>query len=177
MGGAKDYRCIWLRNRFIKKRIQDDFTARQERIAEYIDQKSQDVGKAEGFPVSSTSYQECLKKRVKAGASIPSDLHTGIPRLKQWIEESTFDAREKHLDSMLLSLHRIINDVSRWCDEQAAEKLHFSRVEVDGIVQRSGANFKQQIADTFRLLSNDIKNMVNFGENEIKTSQCDRLAR
>lgn len=174
--GHKNHRCIWLRNKFIKKRIQDDFAARHKIMVKSMGEQPRGMDTVEVFPVSSTAYQDFLK-RLTPGAAIPSGLHTGIPRLKQWIDESTFDSREKHLDIMLLSLKRMSNDVSRWCDEQAAEKLYFSRVDVDGIIQRSGITYGAQIAEMLRRLGNNIKDMVNFGDNEIKTSQCDKVGR
>ncbi|KAK0629060.1 hypothetical protein B0T17DRAFT_574379 [Bombardia bombarda] len=109
----KMHRCVWLRNEFIKKRIQLDLKRQQNKLAREVGGKPQNDNSVEVFPVSPKAFRYLLMKQ-KMVLGFPSELYTGIPRLRQWLDKATLDTREHHLDLLLQSLQRIFHGIREW---------------------------------------------------------------
>ena len=167
----KMWRIIWLRGNRLKDRLKKDCDKRQKTMLDDKTHPIQYKGSIEIFPVCAKAYQHCLSRSVKPGAFIPTELHSGIPRLKQWIEESSFAKREKHLDALLSPLNRIYSDLERWCSDQPGGKVQFSRVELDEMLRSSAAASKKQIDDIFKSLMNTIQTLVSMGDKETRSKK------
>lgn len=167
----KMYRCIWLRDNSLVGRLKKDCDNRQKAMLEGKKHPAQYQGSIKIFPVCARAYQDCLRRSLKPGAFIPTELHSGVPRLMQWIEESSFAEREKHLDALLFPLKRILNDVERWCSDQPGGKVQFSRVELDEMLRSSAAASKKQIDDIFKSLMDTIQTLVSMGDKETRSKK------
>ncbi|KAK3998305.1 hypothetical protein QBC44DRAFT_228324 [Cladorrhinum sp. PSN332] len=114
------HRCVWLRNAYIKKRIQADFTKRQKKLRSRaaITQGSgrMNDGAIEVFPVCAAAFRDLLEENKRPQPGFPSKAYTGIPRLRQWLDEATLGHREAHLDSILLTLQRLFKAIERWSE-------------------------------------------------------------
>jgi hypothetical protein len=67
---------------------------------------------------------------------------TGIPRLRQWLADSTLERREKHLDVLLNSLRRLFLSIQSWSNNFCGtQTLVFSRDSVEDLLSRVNTKF------------------------------------
>ncbi|KAM7204938.1 hypothetical protein V8F20_003400 [Naviculisporaceae sp. PSN 640] len=155
----KTHRCIWLRNKYLEKRIVADFARRQKKLTANIPRLPRYDGSVDVFPVSARAYQDIQNPGPTHRGnfpSFPSKLYTGIPRLRQWIEENTCEERDTHLDSQLASLNRILMDINNWCDEQPGGKVKFPREEVTEVLD-STCRVYGKLQDKKDMISDRVK--------------------
>lgn len=133
--GRKKFRCVGIRNRYIKTRIQMDFARRQRKLlrAAAYDRNKYD-GSVEVFPVCAAAFRDLLEKK-KPMLGFPSKPYTGVPKLRQWLGDAVLGHRERHLDTVLRGLQRLYDGVRCWSDDNNGEKVCFSRDEIESILQ------------------------------------------
>jgi len=139
----RKYRCVGIRNQYIKKRIQMDFCRRQKkltRLAEH-DREKYD-GSVEVFPVCAAAFRDLLKDK-KPMLGFPSKLYTGVPRLRQWLGEAVFVYREEHLDSVLLGLQRLYDGIRCWSDDTSRGMVYFSRTDIQSLLKSSHDKYQK----------------------------------
>ena len=139
----RKYRCVGIRNQYIKKRIQMDFCRRQKkltRLAEH-DREKYD-GSVEVFPVCAAAFRDLLKDK-KPMPGFPSKLYTGVPRLRQWLGEAVFVYREEHLDSVLLGLQRLYDGIRCWSDDTSRGMVYFSRTDIQSLLKSSHDKYQK----------------------------------
>lgn len=140
----RKYRCVWLRNQYITKRVRGDFARRQKklsRLANY-DRKKYD-GSIEVFPVSASAFTDLLKRNKKPMNGFPSRLYTGIPRFRQWVDEAVFPYRENHLDSILGALQRLHDGIRRWSDDDTRGAVVLSRQQIESLLEDSHDKYRE----------------------------------
>lgn len=138
----RKHRCVWIRNQYIKRRIQMDFGRRQRKLTRLSRHDSQKYdGSVEVLPVSAIAFRDLLKKK-KPMPGFPSKPYTGIPTLRQWMEKAVFAYREDHLDSILRGLQRLYDGIRCWSDDKSRGKVHFSRREIEALLQYSHDKYR-----------------------------------
>jgi hypothetical protein len=138
----RKHRCVWIRNQYIKRRIQMDFGRRQRKLTRLSRHDSQKYdGSVEVLPVSAIAFRDLLKKK-KPMPGFPSKSYTGIPTLRQWMEKAVFAYREDHLDSILRGLQRLYDGIRCWSDDKSRGKVHFSRREIEALLQYSHDKYR-----------------------------------
>jgi hypothetical protein len=130
-----------MRNEHIEKAIKKDFARRQKALLrDGRKNPKQYDGSVDIIPVSATAYRDLLKGRKAAG--FPTKNHTGIPRLRQWLVDSTVEQREEHLDTMLNALRRLLNSGIQWLMKNSSDlALEFPRQAVEDAISKSHAQF------------------------------------
>jgi hypothetical protein len=136
--GLKKYRCIQMRNRRIKMRLCADFVRRQRKLARLAEHDNDKFhGSIEVFPVSAEAFCHLLREK-KAMFGFPSELSsTGIPKLRQWLDEAVLVHREEHLDLMLRASRRLYHGIKCWSDDDSRGIVHFSHTEAERLLQSS----------------------------------------
>ena len=138
----RKYRCIEIRNQYIKNRIQLDFSRRQKKLARLTEHDSGKYdGSVEVFPVSGAAFR-CLLKDKKPMPGFPSKPSTGIPALRTWLGEAAFVYREEHLDSMLHGLSRLHDGIRSWSDDTSQGKVSFSRKDLEALLKLTHDNYR-----------------------------------
>lgn len=109
--------AISLRNKFVQARIRKDFQRRQRRVV-VKDKKCLYDGTVEIFPVSTVGYWTSCVANLEPIIGFPTLNHSGIPKLKQWLHEATFQTREDQLDRTLSGLSRLFSSMHGWARKQ-----------------------------------------------------------
>lgn len=144
----RKHRCIWIRNQYIKGRIQTDFARRQRKLTRLSQHDSQKYdGSVHVFPVCAAGFRDLLENK-KPMPGFPSKSYTGVPRLRQWLGEAVFSYREKHLDSVLCGLKRLHDGIRCWSDDNSRGMVCFSRSEVETLLQSSHDKYRKVSAVT-----------------------------
>ncbi len=134
------WRCVSLRNQYIEGRIKLNFAGRQKKVAQGKQHGNEYDGSVDVIPVSATAFRDHLVGREPMG--FPTKLHTGIPRLRQWLADSTLERREEHLDGMLNSLQRLFRSIEHWAlINGGGQSIRFSRGAVEDLFRRTHAQF------------------------------------
>jgi hypothetical protein len=125
-----------MRNTHITEAIKRDFAQRQAKLARDMGHNNVPDGSIDVIPVSARAFRDYLKGREFPGFPTPS--HTGIPRLRQWFEDSTLERREEHLDALLNSLLRLFLTIQTWSDTNCGRQaVRFSREAVQELLFRT----------------------------------------
>jgi hypothetical protein len=146
----KKFRCVGLRNQYIKKRIQADFARRQRKLTRLAEHDSDKYdGSVEVFPVCASAFRDLLKGK-KPIPGFPSKLYTGVPGLRQWLEDAVLVYREEHLDRALLGLQRLHDGIKCWSDDNSRGMVRFSRKEIERLLQSSHEKYRKVSAASER---------------------------
>ncbi len=138
----RKYRCIGIRNQYIKNRIQQDFSRRQRKLARLTEHdKEKYDGSVEVFPVSGAAIRYLLKDK-KPILGFPSKPYTGIPALREWLGKAAFVYREEHLDSVLHGLSRLHDGIRSWSDDTSQGKVSFSRQDLEALLKLIHDNYR-----------------------------------
>lgn len=105
--------AVSIRNRSISERIQKEFRGRQAATRSSKDDYSY-ADTVKVFPTSARAFQQVRHPGGGKAAGFPTEMHTGIPRFKQWLLEVTFKKREKNLDAILNQLSSLFVKVQTW---------------------------------------------------------------
>lgn len=105
--------AVYIRNRTVSELIQKVFQGRHALTQSSKDDHSY-ADAVEVFPTSACAFQEIRHLGGVKKTGFPTERHTGIPRLKQWLFEVTFHQREKHLDAMLNKLSGLFVRIQTW---------------------------------------------------------------
>ena len=95
--------AVSMRNRDIADRIQKSFLKRQQ-DARLLERDELHDGAVEVFGTSARAYWKSKHPDGEKARGFPDEIHSGIPRLKQWLFESMFSQRERQLDTTLNGL-------------------------------------------------------------------------
>ncbi len=99
-------------------------------------------GSVDVLPVSSKAYHE-IKKEQKGMPGFQSANFTGIPRLRQWLAEMTLEQREKHLDSVLKTIHRLFTHVASWSENQKKGLVVFPRKKLESALRETHEKYRK----------------------------------
>lgn len=105
--------AIYIRGRYVVERAQEDFRGRQAAKKSIEDNKIH-TDTVQVFPTSARSFQGMQHAGSAKEAGFPTELHTGIPRLKQWLFEATLKKRENHLDTILTQMLILFSRIQHW---------------------------------------------------------------
>ncbi|KAM0270656.1 hypothetical protein ACHAQH_009338 [Verticillium albo-atrum] len=125
--------CTRTRNKFVQKRIQDDFRARQKKFrgSRKIRKRAALDSKIEVIPVSSVAFWRLRSDEAQL-PGFPREAYTGIPRTKQWLWEATAESREQHLDTVLNSYAKLLNWIRQWSqDEDEEANIVFTKRDIE----------------------------------------------
>ncbi|KAK4241501.1 hypothetical protein C8A03DRAFT_30363 [Achaetomium macrosporum] len=171
----RKYRCVWIRNQYIKKRICTDFARRQSKLARLAeDDKEKYDGSVEVFPVCAGAFQELLKGK-KPMPGFPSKLYTGIPRLRQWLCDAVLAHREEYLNSVLSGLQQLYDDIRRWSDDNPSTVL-FSRDKVSSLLQAIHDKYLNKMAAALTRYEYETRQSSPFRHKEEKLASCKSAA-
>lgn len=95
--------AVSMRNRDIAERIQNSFFKRQQDASLLKSDELHD-GTVEVFGTSARAYWKSKHPDGEKARGFPDEIHSGIPRLRQWLLEAMFRQREKQLDMTLNDL-------------------------------------------------------------------------
>ena len=166
------HRSRYLRSQYQEKRLQDGIKKHHEAIRREFPKLKRYDGTVDIFPVSSRAYLNLLRGEPEPLSAFPSEKYTGIPRLCQWIEERTFELREKHIDSILSSLERMLGDTKRWCGDQGGEKFHFPHGKVNQILDSTSLHNKSKINMVLIKQARDMTDLVSRDNTENREKIC-----
>ncbi|KAK4154764.1 hypothetical protein C8A00DRAFT_32432 [Chaetomidium leptoderma] len=165
--------CISMRNKHIIRAIQRDFAARQKALSREMRQKNEYDGSVDVIPVSATAFRDHLKGREPMG--FPTRRHTGIPRLRQWLADSTLERREAHLDALLNALRRLFLSIQQWSlTNGGGQSVQFSRDTIQELLSRTHAKFLTMLETELRRGSDAVKTLDPFKEIEQGRALCKR---
>lgn len=136
-----EHTAISMRNRDITERIQRKF---QESYGNTGLTQTTGLHRdpIEVFGVSNKAYWMSKHLDGEKARGFPHEKHSGIPRLRQWLFETTFTHREKHLlDPTLKKLSDLLLGAQNWIgwesnnmttetDAKAVQRTHNSHLEV-----------------------------------------------
>ncbi|KAL1840313.1 hypothetical protein VTJ49DRAFT_566 [Mycothermus thermophilus] len=123
--------------------------------------KKQYDGSVDIIPVSATAYRNLLKDRKPE--AFPTKRHTGIPRLRQWLVDSTLERREQHLDATLNALRRLLMSCQQWLSTNSSVRaLEFPREIVRDVVSRAYDDFLKDLQQELGHGSKDIQKLDPF---------------
>ncbi|KAM7218078.1 hypothetical protein V8F06_006484 [Rhypophila decipiens] len=166
-------RCVWIRNEYIKKKIQADLSWRRDTLKSNSNKISHYNGEVDILPINAREYQYRLAGKEVQDQAFPSKLHTGIPRVRQWIEECAYEQREKHIDSLLASFQRIQHDMNQWCDEgSSGGTTEFARPQVLGILKSTTNDYLKKTSEILMVLIFDIKNLLPVANRKKGLNLC-----
>ncbi|KAK3303563.1 uncharacterized protein B0T15DRAFT_279212 [Chaetomium strumarium] len=168
----RKYRCVFIRNQYIKKRIRTDFGRRQRKLARLAEHhKEKYDGSIEVFPVCATAFRDLLKRK-KPMPGFPSKLYTGIPRLRRWLDEAVLPYRKDHLDSMLRRLQRLYDGIKCWSDGDSRGMVYFSQLEIETSLKGSHSKYQDRIQAALTRAADDIKQLSPFQHKDEKLASC-----
>ncbi|KAK4105259.1 hypothetical protein N658DRAFT_482787 [Parathielavia hyrcaniae] len=170
------FRCVGLRNQFIKNRFQEDFARRQRQGSQAAEHNNgMHDGAFETFPVSASAFSDLLKgKKTKIG--FPSKLYTGMPRLRRWLEDAVLVHREGHLDRVLSGLQRLHDGIRIWSDDNSRGMVHFSRKDVERLLQCSHAKCLQSLTAALTRRADNVQHSNPLRNKDDKLASCGPLA-
>ncbi len=164
----RKFRCVGIRNQYIAKRIQMDFSQRQKKLARLAEHDSCKYdGSVEVFPVSGAAFRDLLKGK-KPMPGFPSKPYTGIPRLCQWLERAAFVYREEHLNSVLHGLQRLHDGMKSWSNSTSQGTVRFSRGDIEELLQSSHDKHRSVSASLEDSHDRDL--LTQFGRNSTSPS-------
>lgn len=132
--------CVSMRNDHIINAIERDFAQRQKTLARDVYHNDVYDGSVDVIPVSATAFRDILKDREPMG--FPTLAHTGIPRLRRWLEDAMLEQREDHLDTLLHALQRLFSTIQRWSNTNLGHQaIVFSREAVEELLARTHTKF------------------------------------
>jgi hypothetical protein len=68
--------------------------------------------------------------------------HSGIPQLRRWLEDSTLERREEHLDALLNALRRLFLSIQQWSvTNGSGQAIPFSRDIIQDLLSRTHGQF------------------------------------
>ncbi len=135
------WECVSMRNDHIINTIEGDFAHKQKKTLGR-DVYHNDVydGSVDVIPVSATAFRDILKDREPMG--FPTLAHTGIPRLRRWLEDAMLEQREENLDTLLHALRRLFSTIQRWSNINLGNQtILFSRETVEELLARTHAKY------------------------------------
>ncbi|KAK4241493.1 hypothetical protein C8A03DRAFT_41106 [Achaetomium macrosporum] len=154
----------------IKQPIGRDFAQRQKALAREMGRGNVYDGSVDAIPVSATAFSDHLKGRDPMELGFPTERHTGIPRLRQWLVDSTLERREKHLDVLLNSLRRLFLSIQSWSNAFCGtQTLVFSRDSIEDLLSRIHAKFLK-VRPTLR--ANVVKTLDPFKQGPEGRAVC-----
>lgn len=106
------WQCVSMRNDHITQAIKRDFAQRQKAFTRGVPLDPVYDGSLDVIHVSATAFRDHLKGREPTGFLTKAD--TGIPRLRQWLEDSILKRRDEHLRSLLVTLQRLFHNIHSW---------------------------------------------------------------
>ncbi|KAK4220034.1 hypothetical protein QBC37DRAFT_382288 [Rhypophila decipiens] len=162
----KQHRSVFIRNRYQSSKLKEGFRSRQQRISKGHPQSQSNGGGLDVFPISARAYLALLKDHSRPLGSFTSEIHTGIPGLCQWIQDSTIAKRERHLDMLLASYKFLYHDIDQWCDKQSEGKVDFSRSQIENILESTYNALEQKLLDTVNQLLEDLKKLIPWRDAE-----------
>lgn len=120
-----EHTAVFMRTRDITERFQDKFRNRHRDTAST---ENTEVNEAlEVFGTSNKAYWMSKRPNGVKAPGFPDEKHSGIPRLRQWLIETTLAAREDHLDATLCDLWGLLVDIQDLagleseCSQKASE--------------------------------------------------------
>ncbi|KAK4043111.1 hypothetical protein C8A01DRAFT_32751 [Parachaetomium inaequale] len=172
----RKFRCVGIRNQYIKKRIQADFARRQRKLTRLAQHNRQRYdGSVPVFPVCAAAFRDLLKNK-KPMPGFPSKLYTGVPRLRQWLGEAVFVYREEHLDSVLRGLQRLYDGIKCWSDDNSRGRVPFSRKEIETLLQSSHAKYQKKIGVALIRSADEIQRLSPLRNKHQKLASCKPMA-
>lgn len=129
--------AIFIRNQRLSELIQKNFWTRKGATKSNKDDQCY-VDTVEVFPTCARAFQAFRHLGGESEVGFPTEQHTGIPRLQQWLFEATFKKREKHLDAILNKLSSLLVKVQTWIslNEDATGIPTIGAHEIDSIHER-----------------------------------------
>jgi hypothetical protein len=119
VASEKRFRCMSIRNKFVQKRIESDFTRRQERLRKDVSVQKQDI--IQVIPASSDAFWKLKTERTRVEGF--DDIRvSGIPQVQQSMSLATADIREQHLDMILQTYRRLYDTLQEWSTEKEGKK-------------------------------------------------------
>lgn len=180
--------AVDIRNRSVSDRIQEDFRERRKAIKSPKHEKLFD-DTIEVFPTSARAFQAIRHPGGVIEAGFPHERHTGIPRLKQWLTEATFEKREKHLDRILNRLSKLFGRLETWIsvNETPAEVPAYDLHELQSIHDRNrrvripallvtmdSANVEQSLTTLLRHCCEDLRQIDPMKKKGPALSLCQK---
>lgn len=105
-----EHAAIYMRNQDATERLQDKYPNDLRETAGTGNTEIHDEG-VEVLGISSKAYWMSKQPDGVKAPGFPDEKHSGIPRLRQWLFERTFTARENHLDAILCKLWGLLIDI------------------------------------------------------------------
>lgn len=122
--------AVCIRNRSVSERIQKNFRLQQ--VVNKPSKREQLLNDTiEVFPTCARAFLGIRFPGCMKEAGFTHESYTGIPQLKQWLHEATFNKREEHLDETLTSLSTLFTRIQNWItanENQAGMLAHGSDV-------------------------------------------------
>lgn len=145
--GRLKWTCVWKRNDHIRTAITEDFAQRQKLMVQKIsvgkdgkDFNGKDYdGSVDVIPVSATAFRDHLNGEPVEG--FPTQRHTGIPQLRQWLADAALERRELHLDTTLKALCRLLMTLRQSLMTSAGQVIDFPRDNVEAQISEATQNF------------------------------------
>ncbi|POS71353.1 hypothetical protein DHEL01_v210255 [Diaporthe helianthi] len=173
LGDSLKQAAVYLRNRFVVERVQKDFRGRQAATKSAEDQDGLlHTGTVEVFPTSARSFQSLQHPGAVKEAGFPTEVHTGIPRLKQWLFETTMKKRENHLDAILAQLSTMFSRIENWISmsEDPTALSAVAKQDFDAIHKRHC----RSLSTLLRQTGEEIKQIKPLKAKAAAVSQCQR---
>ena len=127
--------AIVTRNANVRRHIQANIDTRYRQLlkdtANQTDTAHTTEQAVEIMPTSAKAFWT-LRNDGRCEAGMPSEKHTGLPYVVQWVHKATAERREQHLDEMLERYATLTRGLSNWCNTVTAEfgsKLNIKEVE------------------------------------------------
>ncbi|KAG8170125.1 hypothetical protein KVR01_000870 [Diaporthe batatas] len=129
--------AIYIRGGCVVERVQKDFRGRHAATKSVEDDPAQ-ADTLEVFATSARSFQGIRHAGSLQEAGFPTEKHTGIPRLKQWLFEATMKKRENHLDKILNQMRILFSNIQDWISmgEHTAVLAEPEQRDLDAIHER-----------------------------------------
>jgi GTP-binding protein EngB required for normal cell division len=105
-----EHAAVFMRTQDITQRLQDKFQPRHRDTTLTGNTEAHDEA-VEVFGISNKAYWMSKQPDGVKAPGFPDENHSGIPRLRQWLFESSFTARENHLDAILCKLWGLLIDI------------------------------------------------------------------
>lgn len=105
-----EHAAVFLRTQDITSRVQKKFQNHHKDAASTKNTVVRDEA-VEVFGISSKAYWTSKEPDGVKLPGFPDEKYSGIPRLRQWLFETTFAAREDHLDATLCKLWGLLMDI------------------------------------------------------------------
>lgn len=129
-----EHTAVFMRTRDITKRLQDKFRNCHQRTA--LTDNTEGHEAIQVFGISNKAYWMNKHPDGVDARGFPDENHSGIPRLRQWLFETTFAAREDHLDAILCKLWGLligIQDLAGLESKVSQEATEADAEEIQGI--------------------------------------------